>query len=146
MKTGYSLESNSFKRCVGCNVFLPIDDFYNNNLKKRDYTCKKCKLKENRIRYKKPIGRFSCYRRSAKGRGIPFKITFEEFILFWNKPCTYCGEIIVGIGLDRMDSYGSYTLDNICSCCTSCNIFKRRLGSQGFIDLCIKVAKNNGGF
>ena len=45
-------------------------------------------------------GRFCRYKGVAKIRNIPFNLTKEDFIRFWQKPCIYCGQKIDTIGLD----------------------------------------------
>ena len=73
-----------------------------------------------------PSGRFCDYKGNAKQRGIEFHLTEEQFESFWQKPCEYCGAEIETIGLDRLDSDGHYTIDNVVSCCWSCNKSKGR--------------------
>ena len=58
-----------------------------------------------------------------------------------NKNCTYCGDNIPGIGLDRINNTIGYTIDNIASCCTTCNMMKHKLSHQEFINKCIKISK-----
>ena len=80
----------------------------------------------NKQYYRTPPGKFSHYKNSAKWRGIEFHLTEEQFESFWQKPCEYCGAEIETIGLDRLDSDGHYTIDNVVSCCWSCNKSKGR--------------------
>ena len=70
-----------------------------------------------------PSVRYNTYKSSAKTRDIPFELTFEQFKLFWQKPCKY-GCTIDTIGLDRIDSSKGYTLDNVISCCATHNKMK----------------------
>tara|TARA_R100001509_G_C4773685_1_gene183905 strand:+ start:64 stop:669 length:606 start_codon:yes stop_codon:yes gene_type:complete len=82
--------------------------------------------KERNSEYQKqyrrtPSGRFCDYKSGAKQRGIEFHLTMEQFESFWQKPCEYCGAEIETIGLDRVDSDGHYTIDNVVACCFPCN-------------------------
>ena len=72
-----------------------------------------------------PVGKLREYEDNAKRRGIPFLLTEEEFNALWQKPCHYCGAEIKTIGLDRVDNYGPYHIDNVVSCCASCNRSKQ---------------------
>ena len=93
-----------------------------------------------------PKPRLREIRRDAKNRNLPFKLTYEEFLTFWQKPCYYCGDKIITVGLDRVDNDLGYQLDNLVPCCILCNRFKRRTIQGFFIEHCMKIAKNLGGF
>ena len=89
---------------------------------KQYYEQNKERIKERNKQYRRtPSGRFCDYKGNAKQRGIEFHLTEEQFESFWQKPCEYCGAEIETIGLDRLDSDGHYTIDNVVSCCWSCN-------------------------
>ena len=60
--------------------------------------------------------RYTEYKSRAKRKNILFELTLEDFILFWQKPCYYCGDEIKTIGLDRVDNEKVYTTDNIVHC------------------------------
>lgn len=140
----------SSKQCVKClkilpiSVFLPISWYKTDRTLVRgvDSTCRLCDYAKQREHYKTPKGRYSCYKRNAKKRGISFCLTYEEFITFWGKDCEYCGSPIAGIGLDRADSNGIYEIKNVVPCCAPCNIFKSKLGKEGYIKMCIRVAEH----
>jgi hypothetical protein len=74
-------------------------------------------------------GRYQSYKCSARDRTRPcaFELTYEQFIEFWQKPCTYCNSDIETIGLDRMDSTKGYIIENVTSCCRPCNEKKSNL-------------------
>ena len=78
-------------------------------------------LEQSKQYYRTSKGKFSEYKSGAKQRGIEFHLTMEQFESFWQKPCEYCGAEIETIGLDRLDSDGHYTMNNVVSCCWSCN-------------------------
>lgn len=92
-----------------------------------------------KIRSQTQKGKFTQYKSSAKSRDLDFELTLEEFSDFWQNPCTYCGDPIETIGLDRIDSDSGYTLDNICSCCETCNKGKMALSESEFLALCVRV-------
>jgi hypothetical protein len=83
---------------------------------------------------------FNRYRTGAEKRGIEFNLTIEEFTTYWNKPCHYCGEEIESVGIDRKDNDIGYLLDNCVPCCSQCNMMKRIIPYQDFIDICITIA------
>lgn len=78
-------------------------------------------------------GRFRTYQDGASKRNIPFLITTEDFLTFWQRPCHYCGDVIKTIGLDRLDAKAGYCLSNIVSCCATCNVSKNGMSNTPFI-------------
>jgi hypothetical protein len=86
-----------------------------------------------------PAGRLSTYKTSAKAAGRVFELTLEDINTLWQKPCTYCGEIVDTVGVDRVDSTKGYTLDNVTSCCTTCNLMKRHHTVDDFKNHIIKL-------
>lgn len=99
--------------------------------------------KVKKPRNQTPHGKYKSYQASAKRRGNEFSISYEEFVSFWQKPCFYCDELIMTIGLDRVDNDLGYAIDNIVSCCAICNWMKRSLPQDVFIDRCYKIANKN---
>ncbi len=81
-------------------------------------------------------GKYESYSCNARNRGKEFCLTLEEFALFWQKPCTYCGSKILTIGLDRIDNTKGYEIGNVAPCCTSCNMWKRTLTVEDFVAKC----------
>lgn len=92
---------------------------------------------------------YSNYKNSASRRNIDFLLTLEEFIKLITKSCYYCGippwekeskiiETFNGIfpinGIDRVDSYLGYILDNCVSCCKVCNQAKSNMSYDEFIE------------
>ena len=98
-------------------------------------------LEQGKLYDQTPKGKYHKYKSSAKTRGFSFKISFEEFMSFWQIPCSYCGGGIETVGLDRVDSSKGYTLDNIVSCCSICNRMKMTMNSKDFIKHCKKVIR-----
>lgn len=60
----------------------------------------------------------------------------------WRKLCHYCTNAIPTIGLDRVDNFKGYYLDNIVACCRLCNLMKRDLPCEVFLEQCRKVANH----
>jgi len=79
------------------------------------------RLAQKKVYFKTQAGKLAEYRSNSKTRGIPFLLTEEQFGGFWQVPCHYCGAEIETIGLDRVDNYGPYHIDNVVSCCWPCN-------------------------
>ena len=79
---------------------------------------------------------------SLKARNLPFKITLEQFLDYWNNTCYFCGDIIEGIGLDRLDNTKGYVKNNIVACCSTCNMMKKCQQEKEFISNCKKITEN----
>jgi len=93
------------------------------------------KIKAQKKAYRlTPAGKFSEYKNNANRRGIPFLMEFQQFEGLWEKPCYYCGAEIKTIGLDRVDNYGPYHIDNVVSCCASCNTSKSALPLEEWLE------------
>lgn len=69
-------------------------------------------------------GRWQMYKSNAAKRGLEFKATLSDFAEFWKKPCSYCGDDIDLIGVDRVDSSIGYIEGNMVACCGRCNEMK----------------------
>jgi len=131
------------RKCTDCNIIKPLEEFTKNSREflGRSYYCRVCLNKRRKINKNKPNQRFSVYKSGAKVRKIPFDLSFEDFILFWNKPCFYCNSEINGIGLDRKDPKYGYNLNNIVPCCSQCNRAKTIQTTDEFIKMCLKVSE-----
>lgn len=132
--------------CYGCHIEKPLDEFTKSRSKRafmgRLHECKVCHNERGLVtRQTSPVQRYSTYKYGAKIRNLFFSLTFEEFESFWSKPCYYCGDIIVGIGLDRKDSSLGYQKGNIVSCCSRCNYAKKNQTEAEFISMCKKVTE-----
>ena len=90
-----------------------------------------------------PNGRYSCYKSGAKERNLSFNLTFEEFMQYWNKKCSYCNCKIDGIGLDRLINSEGYSKENVSPCCITCNNMKKDLDRETFISKCKKIIDND---
>lgn len=98
--------------------------------------------KPERIAYRKaydPLwrttaaGRWSIFRARAKQRKLRVGISLEEFLGLAPDPCFYCGRDRSDTwGLDRIDSAGEYTLNNVRPCCRTCNLAKNDMTVEEF--------------
>lgn len=83
-------------------------------------------------------------KKQAKKRGIEFNLTDEKIREITSQCCFYCdvppmqkmrscqGGVFLYNGMDRVDSKGGYTPDNIVPCCGRCNSMKRTLSIKEF--------------
>ena len=123
------------KTCPRCKETKPFSEWHKDKHKKdgvRSY-CKVCACAEARSRTKSPKAKFSNYKAGAKRRGYAFDLTFTEFMSYWKEPCDYCGDAIETIGLDRIDNELGYSIDNVKSCCFTCNHAKDVMGEAQFL-------------
>lgn len=125
------------KRCSACGEVKPAAEFNRRNhvptgLHPR---CRECQTK---YRWS-PKSKFRVYKNEAARRGIPFDLELSDFTAFWQVPCSYCGDPIDTIGLDRVDNTHGYTVGNITSCCSTCNYSKRDLPSAQWVAHITKV-------
>lgn len=94
------------------------------------------------------------YKRGAKKRGLEFTLTEEQFDNLTGADCYYCG---IGPmqyhenlarhynggftynGIDRLHSDLGYTNDNCVTACGTCNLMKKQLTPEDFIEHCRRV-------
>ena len=86
-----------------------------------------------------PKGRYASYKSDAKKRHIAWEITYDQFTVFWQSDCYYCGDKVATIGLDRIDSKLGYAMGNIVSCCFFCNSAKNVCSQEEFFNRIAKV-------
>ena len=112
------------------------------------YTPRVIKLNKKDKDVNNPLIRYSHYKSGAKKRNIDFNLTEQEFYSFWKKSCTYCGDEIETIGLDRINSGKGYSMDNIVPCCSTCNWMKIDKPTDEWLSHIKKILthmeKNNG--
>lgn len=130
--------------CCKCGEQKTEDDFYVDRQKPRGHVaqCKTCyaATAKNVLAFK-PYHREQSLRSGAKRRSLPYELTREQFMSFWQAPCFYCGDAIRTVGLDRIDNAKGYTMDNVVSCCQICNSMKSSMSVQEFLDHCSRVAR-----
>ena len=153
------LELPKTRQCRRCHVNYSLSDkCFNKRGDDFQYLCKKCDNERSRSRdqwhnkngktkikrYRKTLkGKFQQYKSGAKARDLPFRISLEEFSEFWNLPCTYCGEKIETIGLDRVDPEIGYIKSNLIPCCSFCNISKRNKTVEEFFKKITKIYEHS---
>lgn len=118
-------------------------------------SCRQCWLKSAKIFPNQAITkRFQGYKTNASNRGIEFYLTPTEFIKLGTKFCSYCGEPPRSVkyrghegiftGIDRTDSNGHYTLDNVVPCCDRCNWLKSDYSVESFLSHVHRIAQHQG--
>ncbi len=139
--------------CRDCHNVITTKWRRDNNILAREII-KKCPStrNENRRIYQrtwrsknKDRNAYNTYQQNAKTRSLAFNITFNEFKYFWKLPCSYCGDPIDTIGLDRIDSSKGYSMSNLTSCCKVCNWMKNAIDKDDFVNHCRKIVSYMGG-
>ena len=129
------------KKCWKCKLEKQEAEFHKDS-SRPDGLCGRCKTCDD-ARSNTPGRRLGEYKRGAKRRKIEFALSKDEFMSFWGQECVYCGDVVSGVGIDRIDPAGGYTLDNVAPCCGRCNMGKRTMTADEFIAHCKKIAKNH---
>ena len=90
------------------------------------------------------IKKFKQYQKSAESRSLDFGIDLADFETLVKSPCKYCGHCPESEnklnGIDRIDNKLGYIIDNIVSCCPTCNWAKQTTEVKHFIDWVHKVS------
>lgn len=94
-------------------------------------------------------------KRNAKTRGLKWNLTEEQVKELTKCLCHYCGAEPAQIckrarangdyvynGLDRIDSGGDYTIDNVVPCCGLCNRMKWTLTQEEFVNQASKIYRH----
>lgn len=94
------------------------------------------------------------YQRSAVKKNREFALTYDQVRDLTSKPCYYCGSlpsskqpsntgktkaIYVYNGIDRIDNDRGYLIDNVVSCCATCNFMKHTLSMDVFLEHIRKI-------
>lgn len=87
-------------------------------------------------------GKYNRYLQSAKIYKVEFALTKEDFSTFWQKSCSYCGDSIDSIGLDRVDPKIGYLLSNVVACCPICNFMKKNHDLDFFVAHVQKIVEH----
>lgn len=144
------------KRCSKCKTEKSLEEFDQRSDRpgKHRPDCKDCRRKnhrENEIKQikardtqQKPNARYYKYEYYAKKRNLEWSLTFDEFMVFWQAPCYYCGDKHTTIGIDRLDNKQGYRINNVVSCCKICNIAKSDNTFETFLDKCRKIVLKHG--
>jgi hypothetical protein len=146
-------EFHKMKKCIGGvrTVCKECRKEEKKEYRSRDYVIEKQKTyyQDHKVRIRKYLnehywslnGQFHNNKRRAKRDNINFELTEKDCILFYNADCTYCGNKIKGLGIDRIDSKMGYTLNNIVPCCSKCNFMKHVMSKEEFIKHIIQIVK-----
>lgn len=105
---------------------------------------------------------YSSYKYSAKKRQLDWNLSLEDVRLVTTQNCYYCNIIPQQVifahknrtketieyskyiynGIDRIDNSLGYLKNNIVPCCKSCNIAKRDLSQEEFMNLINQIYNN----
>lgn len=121
--------------CSECGQWTPLLKMTANG---RAKVCRACRRNQ-------PHNKFSIMKSQAQARGVPWSLTFEEMMEFWQEPCSYCGETIETVGLDQVEPSKGYEVGNVVSCCYACNRGKSDDTREEFLERCRRVATRQGG-
>ena len=87
--------------------------------------------------------KFNNDKQSAKQRGLTFNLTQEEHKRLIEQPCYYCGDLPDPVnGIDRMDNTKGYESDNTVPCCWPCNLMKKTMHIDEFIQRIGRIYTN----
>lgn len=111
-------------------------DWKNRNKEKcREYN-RIWKKNHTKVDYKT---KYKEYKENARVRKIVFRLSVKYFKENFNKYCSYCGDKIKTIGIDRVDNSKGYIKDNCVLCCKICNRMKLNYSLEDFIKQCEKI-------
>jgi hypothetical protein len=95
---------------------------------------------------------YNTYKYNASKKFRIFELSPAQFYEVITKDCYYCGQKpekrttrrykIAMNGIDRVDSTKGYVVDNIVTCCHSCNLMKGKLPKVDFISHIKKIAEH----
>lgn len=141
--------------CLSCGIEILLDKKYYVPPKSRIIYCVQCQRANKHYILPHQLER---YRREAKHRKIDFIITeqdIDDILLSQNYLCKYSNQplkfdyynpdrkLIKGnASIDRIDSNGSYNVENIQIILKDLNMLKGWFSDQKFKELCLLVAKN----
>jgi hypothetical protein len=90
---------------------------------------------------------------SCKSKGKTLNLSLREIDAIIHQPCYYCGDIDTRQmsrgrtgrfnSIDRLDSNGDYSRNNVVSCCARCNIMKNKFTPEEFVAQCRAVVANS---
>ena len=145
------------KQCPKCKEVKSCNDFHKDSGKKDGlhHCCKKCakqyyknnrehQLNKNKEwRENNPVKlKLKNLKYNAKIRGHIWDIPKDIGYYLISSPCAYCGQIEEKFnGLDRVDSNGEYTIDNVVPCCRYCNYAKNNMSIEEFKNHITKIYK-----
>lgn len=92
------------------------------------------------------ITSYTEYLHKSKDRCIPFELSKDQYYNIKILPCYVCGKVTDDKhtnGIDRINNDIGYTLDNCRSCCITCNLMKKDMSFDDFIDQLKNINNNN---
>lgn len=98
----------------------------------------------------------SSYKANAKKKKLSFSLSENQCVALFNGNCYYCndkpsrifkhkkcsGEPLIYNGIDRIFNNKGYDVDNVVSCCTTCNYKKRETDHDKFLEWVSKIFNN----
>lgn len=148
-----------FKCICGKEIEKQMDNVINNHTKSCGCYVHTEKITSENAPLKK-IYRY--YKTNSKKKNREFNLSLEEFKLITSKNCHYCNITPSQVsfnkskaysytynGIDRIDSSKGYEFDNIVTCCGDCNLMKRDMSYNDFLNKIKRISnylnlKNNG--
>ncbi len=93
---------------------------------------------------------YRSYKYNCDKTGRELVITLEEALKIFKLNCFYCGSppslrthrkyYDYLHGMDRVNNKLGYTVENVVTCCTNCNLAKKDMTVSDFIDWAVQVA------
>lgn len=115
-------------KCPACKIVKPKSEFPERKSysDRRHRRCNQCLAKRSFDGRSTEFGRFRNAKAIATYRGIPWRLSEENYTAIRKLPCHYCGGPLLpgGLALDRKDSADVYRLENVVPCCGDCNTVK----------------------
>jgi hypothetical protein len=156
-------EGDRKRFCIGCKTYQPLDSFLKRNSppkRKGQYygRCKPCRHEQYKVRYGSLETYFGNKLARIKRRDkIEVSITVDDVMSMWRVQggkCALTGrKMTVGAGsgstghepsIDRIDSSGGYSIENVWLVTSSANYAKHKLSMGEFLKLCQKVIEKHG--
>jgi hypothetical protein len=134
--------------CAQCHATKPVSEFYVDRSRPRGRVarCKPCYRATQAIdRDERPRRRYLEARGNAGRRGLEWRLTYEQFVVWlWKAPCYYCGDQSQINGIDRLNNEPYYDLTNALACCARCNATKSSLPLHDFLEHVMRIAEHLG--
>lgn len=86
---------------------------------------------------------FNTYKHTASKKELAFELSESDFDCLVSGPCKYCGRASTGRhqnGIDRLDSSAGYMMENCATCCGECNVAKKTMSAEAFVEKCKVVS------
>jgi hypothetical protein len=107
--------------------------------------CFDCLPKRRTAEQKAFRRRFDNYRNSSRTKNHNFDFSREEFKVFYEAACTYCG-FVPAKGIDRKNNSLGYIKENCVPCCNICNYAKRDMTTEKFFAWLRRLVEHQKGF